>query len=328
MNPRRPLLSLGLDLDNLWSYMKIHGDAGWDLYPTYLEKFSSILLKVMARHRLRLTIFVVGQDAALRKNAEALGALASAGHEIGNHSFRHEPWFQLYTRAEIEDEISRAEESIQSATGRRPIGFRGPGYSLSPDTLRVLSTRGYLYDCSTLPTFLGPLARAYYFWNTRGMSESEREKRKNLYGSMRDGLRPLRPYAWSVDGRKLIELPVTTMPLFRVPFHMSYLLYLSRFSRAAALGYFRISLILCRLARITPSFLLHPLDFLGCDEVRELAFFPGMNVETQAKIDFVDEVLEGLTSAFEVVTLEEHARAVETSFEPTVRRLSQEWALG
>src|SRR6185295_9124655 len=37
MNARRPLLSLGLDLDNLWSYMKIHGDAGWDQYPSYLE---------------------------------------------------------------------------------------------------------------------------------------------------------------------------------------------------------------------------------------------------------------------------------------------------
>ena len=28
MNNNKPLASLSLDLDNLWSYMKTHGDAG------------------------------------------------------------------------------------------------------------------------------------------------------------------------------------------------------------------------------------------------------------------------------------------------------------
>ena len=32
-----PPASISLDLDNLWSYMKIHGDAGWDDYPSYLD---------------------------------------------------------------------------------------------------------------------------------------------------------------------------------------------------------------------------------------------------------------------------------------------------
>jgi hypothetical protein len=26
----KPLASLSLDLDNLWSYMKTHGDPGWE----------------------------------------------------------------------------------------------------------------------------------------------------------------------------------------------------------------------------------------------------------------------------------------------------------
>jgi len=33
----RPLCSLSLDLDNLWSYLKTHGEAGWDEYPSYLD---------------------------------------------------------------------------------------------------------------------------------------------------------------------------------------------------------------------------------------------------------------------------------------------------
>ena len=33
---------------------------------------------------------------------------------------------------------------------------------------------------------------------------------------------------------------------------------------------------LCRLAGVEPSILLHPLDFLGADDVDALGFFPGM----------------------------------------------------
>lgn len=328
MKGTRPLLSLGVDLDNLWSYMKIHGDPGWEALPSYLDTLAKIMLEVLRRQGLRATLFVVGQDAALEKNGAALGALAAAGHEIGNHSFRHEPWFHLYTRPEIDDEVARAEEAIEKATGRRPIGFRGPGYSLSPDTLRVLVARGYQYDCSTLPTFLGPLARAYYFWKSRGMPDAERDKRRKLFGSLRDGLQPIRPYTWSVDDHRLVEIPVTTMPIVRVPFHMSYLLYLMRFSRLAAKAHLKTALHLCRLSGVTPSFLLHPLDFLGCDQVKELAFFPGMDLSTDAKVEFVEEVLKSLTASYDVVTLEEHARAIGAAPTSVVRRMREERALG
>jgi peptidoglycan/xylan/chitin deacetylase (PgdA/CDA1 family) len=328
MTARRPLLSLGLDLDNLWSYMKIHGDAGWESYPSYLETLVPPLLDVLRQHRLTITVFIVGQDAALDKNRAMLSAIAEAGHEIGNHSFRHEPWFHLYSRDEVEGEIRNAEESIERTTGRRPIGFRGPGFSFSPDTLRTLVRRNYLYDCSSLPTFLGPLARAYYFWTAGEMSPEERRKRSQLYGTWKDGTRPIRPFRWIVDGRELVELPVTTMPGFRTPFHLSYLLYLRRFSRAASWTYFRTCLALCRMSGISPSFLLHPLDFLGGDRVRELAFFPGMDLPTGLKIDFVHQILEGLQSSFDVVPLGTHARAVAAPSIPGVRTARRELALG
>jgi hypothetical protein len=33
----KPPASLSLDLDNQWSYMKTHGDAGWESFPSYLD---------------------------------------------------------------------------------------------------------------------------------------------------------------------------------------------------------------------------------------------------------------------------------------------------
>ena len=83
------------------------------------------------------------------------------GHEVGDHSYNHECWMQRGSRQEISVEIDTAETAIVAATGTRPIGYRGPGFSWSPMLLEVLAERGYQYDASTLPTYLGPIARAY-----------------------------------------------------------------------------------------------------------------------------------------------------------------------
>ena len=204
------------------------------------------------------------QDAALEKNHDALSSISAAGHEIGNHSFHHEPWLHLYSKAQINDELARAEECIERVTGQLPIGFRGPGFSLSDDVLRVLVERGYEYDCSTFPTFLGPLARLYYFLTAR-LDEQQKNERKKLFGTWDEGFKPLRPYLWEIGDdeshaiklRKLksaigyrpsaigrtgmLEIPVTTMPWFKVPIHVSYLLYLDQFSRFAAINYWRMA---------------------------------------------------------------------------------------
>jgi peptidoglycan-N-acetylglucosamine deacetylase len=156
----KPIASLSLDLDNQWSYMKTHGDAGWESFPSYLDLILPRVLSFLEERKLTITFFVVGQDAALEKNHDALQSIGAAGHEIGNHSFHHEPWLSGQSEEEVESELARAEEVIERATGARPVGFRGPGYCLSPAILRVLARRGYRYDASTLPTWLGPLGRA------------------------------------------------------------------------------------------------------------------------------------------------------------------------
>jgi hypothetical protein len=308
-----PFASLSLDLDNQWSYMKTHGDAGWESFPSYLDVLVPRVLRFLKERELKITFFIVGQDAALEKNREALAQIAASGHEIGNHSFHHEPWLHLRSEVEIEDELKNAEEQIERVTGQRPFGFRGPGFSLSDATLRVLARRGYIYDASTFPTFLGPLARAYYFMTAK-LSDEEREKRKALFGTAREGLRPLKPYRWRLDGGAgLLEIPVTTMPIFKLPIHVSYLLYLSRLAKPVALAYFQTALKLCRLTGIGPSLLLHPLDFLGRDDTRELSFFPGMNLTSEEKLETVGQILRSLASEFTVVNVERHAQTASLS---------------
>jgi len=306
------LASLSLDLDNKWSYMKTHGDSGWESFPSYLDVIVPRVLDFLRERNLKITFFVVGQDAALEKNHAALKQISEAGHEIGNHSFRHEPWLHLYSKDEFNDELDRAEEAIFTATGKRTKGFRGPGYSLSPMVLRVLTERGYDYDCSSLPTHIGPLARLYYFFTAPKMSEEETDKRKLLFGKFSDGFQPLKPYQWRVGEKSLTEIPVTTLPVFKTPIHFSYILYLSSFSKIAARAYWNLATAMCRLVNIQPSLLLHPLDFMNGDDAPELRFFPAMNLSLDEKLKIVGEIIEDYCEKFQVVDLQSHAADVRS----------------
>jgi hypothetical protein len=307
----KPLASLSLDLDNKWSYLKTHGDPGWDAYPSYLDVVVPRVLDILAARGLKITFFVVGQDAAIQSNDSVLRSIAEDGHEIGNHSFRHEPWLHLYSAEELAEELTKAEEAIAQATGSRTTGFRGPGFSFSPAVIAELTRRGYHYDASTFPTFLGPIARLYYFLSTN-LSHAQRAERKQLFGKFSEGFRSLRPYKWQTDSGSLLEIPVTTMPVFKIPIHVSYLLYLGQFSGALAAAYFRTALTLCRVLRVEPSILLHPLDFLGADDEQDLAFFPAMKMPASDKVAIVERALDQLQATFEVVPMRDHAAAVQS----------------
>ena len=335
----RPTASLSLDLDNLWAYQMTHGDPGWEKLGSYLDEVVPIALDFLAARQLTVTFFVVGKDAAVEANRPVLSSIAGAGHEIGNHSFHHRPWLHQLSEADVWSELTDAEDAIADATGQRPRGFRGPGYSLSPATLRVLVQRGYAYDCSTLPTFIGPLARAYYFRSTR-LEPGQNDERRLLFGSWTEGLRPLEPYRWSVGDSTVVEVPVTTFPLLRVPIHISYLLYLDGVHPQLASAYFRCALRTCALLGVGPSILLHPLDFLGVDDVASLEFFPGMGMSGAYKRERVGELIDLFSARFDVGGLGRHIERLgaadgplldgeESAPEPSVaaalRRLRGRW---
>jgi hypothetical protein len=306
----KPIASLSLDLDNQWSYMKIHGEEGWEEFPSYLDIFVPYVLKVLKELNLKITFFIVGQDASLDQNHSFLRQIADEGHELANHSFKHETWLHLYTREELKHEIDRAHTIIKEVTGQEAIGFRGPGFSWSPTLLEVLAEKGYSYDASTLPTIIGPLARMYYF-RTSNLTKEERKDRKEIFGKFSDGFRKLKPYYWKLKkDKRLLEIPVTTMPIFRVPFHLSYLLYLSNFSSRLMVLYLKFAIYLCKLTKTHPSFLLHPLDLIGGDQISSLAFFPGMNISSERKIFIFKKVIGILSRHFTIVTMNEHVASI------------------
>lgn len=316
-------MSLSLDLDNKWSYLKTHGDDRWKEFPSYLDMVIPRILEFLRQRGLKITFFIVGQDAAHEKNHAALKLIVDDGHEVCNHSYHHEPWLHLYSEEELDAELQQAEVAIEAATGVKVKGFRGPGFSLSKGTLSVLEKRGYEYDATSFPNILNPLARAYFFSKSK-LTDEEKEQRKALFGSFSDALRPVKPYRWSVNEQTIIELPVTTMPIFKTPIHFSYLIYLAGYSKVLAYLYVNMTVVLCSLTRTEPSLLLHPLDFMGKNDDTDLDFFPAMNMSSHKKMSLMDGFFSILLKRFIPLTMGEHIAEIKKK--PTLKVFEPEFS--
>lgn len=306
---RKPVAALSLDLDNLWSYQRADGQPGWEAFDSYLPQVVPDILATLDGLGLKSTIFVVGKDAASPEDAESLLAIAESGHSIGNHSYLHEPWMHKYSEAELKDDLDRSEAALAARFGEAPRAFRAPGFSVSPQLLGALARRGYRYDASEFPTFIGPLARYAYFRSAK-LSDAEKQERAEQFGKFTDGFGPLRPYLFSGAFGELLEIPVTTCPVLKSPIHLTYLHYLAAVSESLAVAYHRVALSLCRLFRVSPVILLHPLDFVAADRVPALANFPGFGADSERKIAFTTRLLSMVSNTFEVRTLCDFAEDV------------------
>ncbi|WP_238532818.1 polysaccharide deacetylase family protein [Halalkalicoccus jeotgali] len=110
-----------------------------------------IVLDMLAEHDTLATFFTVGEVA--EEYPTLIGRIADAGHEVASHGHTHTPLFDL-TRTAFAEELEASAEAIAAATGRRPIGFRAPNFSVTPRTqwaFDALVEAGYLYDSSVFP---------------------------------------------------------------------------------------------------------------------------------------------------------------------------------
>ncbi len=108
------------------------------------------LLDELDVHGLQATFFVEGINCELYP--EALRGIASRGHELGVHGWRHEPWGQLPAGREREL-LTRADGAFR-ALDLAPAGFRPPGGTATGQTAALLCELGYTYWSRAAP--VGP----------------------------------------------------------------------------------------------------------------------------------------------------------------------------
>ncbi|MEE2779071.1 MAG: polysaccharide deacetylase family protein, partial [Myxococcota bacterium] len=132
--PPNRMAAVNVDVDSLYLYYQIHGlsaaEAGDAVWERGVPRFAALFEEAGVRG----TFFVVGSDLERWPEARRLTReLAEAGHEIGSHSWSHP--YDLVRRSpeEIADELDRAQAVITEVVGRPAVGFRAPGYTLTPE---------------------------------------------------------------------------------------------------------------------------------------------------------------------------------------------------
>ena len=81
------------------------------------------LLKVLERHQVKATFFMMGQHVAACPQVAA--AVARAGHVIGNHTFSH-PNLLLCSPARVRRELAACDQALTDAVGEHSRLFRPP----------------------------------------------------------------------------------------------------------------------------------------------------------------------------------------------------------
>ena len=99
------------------------------------------ILEILGRHMAPATFFCIGQRA--RQQPELLRQLDAAGHLLGNHTFTHSYFIDLFSTRRLRAEIADTDAAIAAATGRRPRLFRPPYGVTTPNFARALRASGH-----------------------------------------------------------------------------------------------------------------------------------------------------------------------------------------
>lgn len=105
------------------------------------------VLEMLKRHDIKATFYVPAVVALLYPDEQR--RVVSEGHEIGIHGWIHELNSVLPYEAE-RDLMFRSTDTLEKITGIRPVGLRTPSWDFSPNTLRIETELGLLYDSSLM----------------------------------------------------------------------------------------------------------------------------------------------------------------------------------
>lgn len=105
------------------------------------------ILRILRRHGVRATFFVPGFTAD--RYPDVIRAIVEDGHEVAHHGYAHESVSSLTLEHE-EEVLVRGIDALERATGRPPIGWRGPMWEVNRRTPELLARHGFRYDSSLM----------------------------------------------------------------------------------------------------------------------------------------------------------------------------------
>lgn len=125
--------------------------AGWEDYPSRIEAATDKVLGLLSERNARATFFVLGWVA--ERHPGMVRAIATAGHEIASHGYRHIRVHQQ-TAAEFRLDASRTKTVLEDIAGVPVLGYRAASFSIderTPWAFDMLADAGYRYSSSCYP---------------------------------------------------------------------------------------------------------------------------------------------------------------------------------
>ena len=103
------------------------------------SEITPLVLELLKKHNIRAIFYLVGKKA--ESNPELVEKIISDGHEIGNHSYSHDPFLMLRSSETLSEEIVKTSDVLKGF-GVTPITFRPPVGITNPRLWRVLLKSG------------------------------------------------------------------------------------------------------------------------------------------------------------------------------------------
>ena len=289
--------TVSVDLDPIDLHLIGYGHQGLAPDPLAYRAAAPRLIDAFARHGVVATFFVVGRDAD--PEAEAIRAIARAGHEVANHSLTHPAAFESLPEAQQREELAEARARLERVTGTVVSGYRAPNFDFGPRTARMLLETGHRYDASAYPTPLLLAARLL-------LALKARDRRPVLRMRKWPWTWSRRPHALAVGARMLAEFPISVAGPLRIPVYHTL-----RYGQSDA----RFEATLDGLVRagLPLSYPLHGVDVLGFAEDGvdpRLASHPGMAVSLADKLALLDRTLAAIAARFTCVPFRDRLGSV------------------
>ena len=282
---RRPrVAAVSVDLDGIDAYRGLH-----DLAPRQRGQHAvadvalSRAMEFARAHALPLTLFAIGRDLERDRTAEQLQRAARAGARVENHSWSHRYDLSRASRGVIDDELERASAIIATVTGRRPRGFRAPGYVLSSSLEDGVCASDMTFDASSFP------CPAYYLTKLLAVAAIRLRGRRSeaIVADPRSQLEARQPHR----RRGLVEIPMAVTRRLRLPvIGTSIVLAGASGARALIRGCIGDPVI---------SLELHGVDFLDAhDALEDLAAFQwDLRIPLARKRSALSAVIRALVAA-------------------------------
>lgn len=105
------------------------------------------LLDMLAEYDARATFYVLGS--LVGEFPEPLERMAAEGHELGNHTWKHDDLASLSGEA-VKEDIERTNEAVREVTGSDPLTLRPPYGSLNGTVRESVELPLVLWDVDTL----------------------------------------------------------------------------------------------------------------------------------------------------------------------------------